>query len=433
MADDKKTAILIIHGVGHYPRFQAIQYFASGFLEAYKSKDPNVKKQHQLKKRAKRVQHCFTLHSAKNNETIDIYEYFWDVHMVHKVLLNEGWDLLVKASKNAKKYYDENKLTPEAVAKLTDMEKLSLDKSPYFRKKKFKNAGKYEFVRNGYLRLVGGATVWIIKIVPYIKPVISGLEYLSELNIPVFSPAYKAVSTGVKWLLKTFQNKIEEYFLGDVVRYLDMDPRSMYYQTRQTIINGAVDELCSLIEPDEEYEQVIVAGHSLGSVIAYDTLNRIVLQSSAGMISNVNTEKIKGLITFGSPLDKIAFFFREYVDDTKQIQRKMIEDTHSFRAVSLLDTDPGIQNPNPFYVLPNLIWLNFYHLNDLVSGKLDLYDLSAVPGQKAGTVDKEGNLNGNIRIEKDVKKSKAHGCYWGAKHDSGTGEMQETIIKEFFS
>ena len=46
-------------------------------------------------------------------------------------------------------------------------------------------------------------------------------------------------------------------FVGDVVRYLDLDPRSERFEIRRRIINGAVQELKVLLS-DSEYDKIII-------------------------------------------------------------------------------------------------------------------------------------------------------------------------------
>jgi len=436
-----KTAILVIHGVGPHARYQACDEFAQGFLDEFKKKHKGVKLQHSLKPRDKRVQSCISMYTPDRKVCVDCYEYFWDTLMVHKTLPSESWDLLVKASRNAKAYYGNVLKDTVAVAKMTDLGQLT--ESPLFRKRKRitnlwrrirgkKAESEVEFRPDGYLRLIGGATIWIVKIVPYIPWIIRALEWLSSIQVPVITPVYGVLSRIFKALAGSFQNQLEKAFMGDLVRYLDMDPRSKHYETRQKIINGAVDELCALM--DDDYDQIIIAGHSLGSVIAYDALNRVILQINAGKIDKNKADKVTGLVTFGSPLDKIAFFFREYIATEKQIQRKIVADMHTFRTRSLLETTAGIESPDPFYVFPEVRWLNFWHPNDFISGELDLYDLSEVPPKHVFTERKDGTKDGNIRIGDDkIKVTSAHGCYWGARQGKGTSKMQEAIITEFFS
>ncbi len=450
-----KTAFLVIHGVGPHSSFQTCDVFARGFVDAFKKqRKKDVELRHLLKKREDLVQSCISLTEKSGKGCIDFYEYYWDIHMVHKVLPKEAWDLLVKASKNAKKHYDgifeESK---ERVAKVVDMDKLL--QSPFFRKRR-KEKDKVEFRPEGYLRLIGGVTICIVKIIPYIPWVITALEWLSKTNILIVSQVYGVLSTAFKALSGLFQNQLEKHFAGDLVRYLDLDPRSKHYDTRQKIINGVVDELCALME--DEYERVILVGHSLGSVIAYDAINRLIVRMNAEDIQGDKARKTKdlskklvGLVTLGSPLDKIAFFFREYVSEEKKMQRKILANRHTFRTCSLLRPEDGIDDPESFNQLPDVVWLNFWHIKDYISGRLDLYDLTKVPPKNVGTVKEDGTRDGNICIlEEETSFMKAHSCYWGApkeedsepKRENNSGKkkdkdkvvtkMQEDIIKEFF-
>jgi hypothetical protein len=100
-------------------------------------------------------------------------------------------------------------------------------------------------------------------------------------------------------------------------------------------------------------------GHSLGSVIAYDTLNRCI---NAGLANGNawNAERVKLLLTFGSPLNKLAFIFRGQVKDNPIRERlaaakqPLLEETHAFRPVR---------------------WVNVWSPYDIISGSLDLFDV----------------------------------------------------------
>ncbi len=89
----------------------------------------------------------------------------------------------------------------------------------------------------------------------------------------------------------------------------------------------------------KEYEAVVIAGHSLGGVIAYDAINRLHTYPLQDNDTQKWTEALCGLITFGSPLDKIAFYFREQVAKEAHIRRHMINNLHSFKKPALVDPE----------------------------------------------------------------------------------------------
>ncbi len=95
---------------------------------------------------------------------------------------------------------------------------------------------------------------------------------------------------------------------------------------------------------------------------------------------NVNTInkdlsiKINGLVTFGSPLDKIAFFFREHTPKKQYIRRQILAHFHGFKSkdLNLQKNEVKVENPiKPF--LDHVRWVNFWDKKDPVSGQLDFY------------------------------------------------------------
>src|SRR6185295_15762857 len=63
-----------------------------------------------------------------------------------------------------------------------------------------------------------------------------------------------------------------------------------------------------------DYSRVVMVGHSLGSLLAYDTLNALINFEQTGPFKPV-LARTPALITFGSPLDKTAFIFRMQRED----------------------------------------------------------------------------------------------------------------------
>jgi len=110
------------------------------------------------------------------------------------------------------------------------------------------------------------------------------------------------------------------------------------------------------------YDRVIVLGHSLGSVIAYDALNRLILEDGAAapdqILDVVNRTPL--FLTFGSPLNKTAFIFGAQGHGTTEARESL--------AASV---QPLIQD---YKYRPDQ-WINIYSPWDIISGYLDLYDL----------------------------------------------------------
>src|SRR5262249_15094420 len=116
------------------------------------------------------------------------------------------------------------------------------------------------------------------------------------------------------------------------------------------------------------YDKVAVVGHSLGSVVAYDTLNAL-LNAEQLSITNLDIARRTCLFeTFGSPLDKIAFFFT-------------VQGSSAFHSSDQLaeTVQPLISTYQDFRSFPSI---NISSFNDIISGKIELYDLP-LEGQPA--------------------------------------------------
>ncbi|MGQ0678765.1 MAG: hypothetical protein ACT4OM_03745 [Actinomycetota bacterium] len=164
-----------------------------------------------------------------------------------------------------------------------------------------------------------------------------------------------------------FIRKILVQFVGDVAIYVTPYTLDQYYELREDIRKAVLktaraiysargDDGCPL------YDRVVIVGHSLGSVVSYDTLNDLISEGQLDPTLKV-VERTSLLLTFGSPLDKIAFLFG--------IQSSMREPRETLSA----SRQPMIQS----YGYRPKEWVNIYSPWDLISGSLDLYDDKSTP------------------------------------------------------
>ncbi len=178
-------------------------------------------------------------------------------------------------------------------------------------------------------------------------------------------------------------------FVGDIALYVTADERSSFFRTRAEILEGATRRLRALLQ-DDGYSVVYVAGHSLGSVIAYDSINRLARElrattvaasaapAAAAALSPAEFNKLYGLLTFGSPLDKVYYFFRTVVAPEEAIRAQLLASLHGFHQRAS-GRDYGrfrfaqYEIPEPAHFQ----WLNVYGRADLVSGRLDFYNVSS--------------------------------------------------------
>ena len=172
-------------------------------------------------------------------------------------------------------------------------------------------------------------------------------------------------------------------YVADVAVYTNMDAKSKNFAARNAILDGSTAALKMLLACGE-YDRVILAGHSLGSVIAYDTINEILAQYNAGpnpaqddrpelALTLAQLESLKGLVTFGCPLDKIYYFFREHVKRDQAIRAQILSMLHSFRKKRSGRDYGEFEFNYKFGQLDELTWLNAWARMDFVSGNLQFY------------------------------------------------------------
>jgi len=181
----------------------------------------------------------------------------------------------------------------------------------------------------------------------------------------------------IGWYLLVAEIFFVRYFLieyaGDVAAYISPYKDSKFEDIRNKIQAVGLNVAKVIygfdnITPVPDYERVIIAGHSLGSVLAYDTLNAIInldLTSANPGSRNVVARTTK-LITFGSPLDKTAFLFRNQSNHVKDPLREQMASS----IQPLILDYPSFRRPN--------LWTNLWSPLDVISGSLQYYDLPAM-------------------------------------------------------
>lgn len=154
-------------------------------------------------------------------------------------------------------------------------------------------------------------------------------------------------------------------YVGDVTAYVTSNKVDRFDELRTKIKAIAKESLSAVYsaKPRDrkqfEYEKVSIVGHSLGSVIAYDTLNRLIADDKLAHNPARVVDRTGVLMTFGSPLDKTAFFFSVMGKNTSHIREQLAA------VVQPLIEDRECRDKIP--------WVNVYSRNDIISGSLDFY------------------------------------------------------------
>jgi len=183
-------------------------------------------------------------------------------------------------------------------------------------------------------------------------------------------------------------------YVGDVAAYVSPSKLDRFSEIREKIKGRANGIAVAIFSAEAiggggfEYGQVALVGHSLGSVISYDTLNRQVKDDElAGNPRNI-LGRTSLLLTFGSPLDKTAFIFALHGRESTQTRDALVT------AVQPLLQDYRYR-PFP--------WVNIWSPNDVISGTLDYFD--ATPPDPNHRVRNETDPEATIPLV-------AHTEYW---------------------
>jgi hypothetical protein len=167
-------------------------------------------------------------------------------------------------------------------------------------------------------------------------------------------------------------------YVGDVAAYVQPHKLGKFGALRAAIkaeARGIAEVVYNMKKPNGEpkYDRIAIVGHSLGSVVAYDLLNEMLVRDIADGEPRKVCERTPLFLTFGSPLDKIAFLFKGQGSRTGTTR----ENLAAARQPLILD----------YAYRKRLSWINIYSKKDIISGSLDFFD------------DPEDAANAHLRIE----------------------------------
>lgn len=276
----------------------------------------------------------------------------------------------------------------------------------------WKRAGK-ALARHRALTILASLAVAIfitLFSVPGLKPSLAGITDL--LTLPKFLNWPHIILYAFIALFAYVGQKVLTSAIGCLAVYLGADDLSKNFAARSQILHECTTMLINLLAsrdetgtPNEEwiYDQVLVAAHSLGSVIAYDSLSQLIVRSLAKdpSLTGVPLVKIKGLLTFGCPLNKVVYFFRARTNLRTNVLSQILYTLHSFRLRTPLpaEANPAIAVPHPFPekipFSPNFLWYNAYSPFDIISGRMQFYKADL-----------------DVPVERGITPWTAHLSYW---------------------
>lgn len=336
-----RTAFIVIHGIGEQNPFETLDGFGRGMTKLFDQQGIKYKLAHKLKQHKEGGwTESFLRISPKTGtkSAIDLHEVYWAYLTENKIKPGEMLQWLETTLAGTRTFFAENQQLIEEYEQADQIERLkSLSRA---------------------MRIASFAYPLVKVLLPMCRLFGSSLYQMLE----------KALSEKLNYYLTGY--------LGDVAIYTATDRKSKFFNLRQQILRDSLDMIKSVLN-DPKVERVVLCGHSLGSVVAYDSLNRLQIEASLPDAEDLNLEKLQGLVTFGSPLDKIAFFFRQHAGKDQCLRGKILSQLHSFRSKPLDLKAAACELDDPVKpVLKDLPWVNYWDRQDPVSGRLNLYEIA---------------------------------------------------------
>ncbi|MDT7604241.1 MAG: hypothetical protein QOF61_2238, partial [Acidobacteriota bacterium] len=189
----------------------------------------------------------------------------------------------------------------------------------------------------------------------------AGFVNLDEM----LTPSWKNVSAILVLLagLSGVTKFLRDY-LGDVQTWTTYEETNEKFEKRKSVLKMSTDLLRFILE-DDECDRMVVVAHSLGTTIAHDALLQLgrynrARKDQAPLFRPIPLDKLDLLITFGSPVDKVHYFFESYAGRY-----------HRYNRVS--ETLRGDIGEIPFAKnrQRNMHWINFWDQGDIISSSLE--------------------------------------------------------------
>jgi len=391
-----KTAFLVVHGVGQHEKYEALSYFAAGLMRSIQLDAPPERILVPFKDC---IESALSLKSQGHR--VDILEYYYQPSLLGVVKKSEVTGFIF--------------LTLERIRKLSRQ----LD----FRS----NREDRTHGDNPKQKADNDLSAWYF-VLTHPKSIPSFLLLgLARGLYRLWSWMPNLLQRPFEWLGSVvIQNDVLEV-VGDMVAYLAINPKARLNSKRSDILCRCEQRISELLSKTGEdgYDQVVVAGHSLGSVVSYDALSWIARDVACGRFDARMCDKLSGFISFGSPLDKVAFLFWPTLESAGQgydssweklrsnVYAGMLPHFYGIRSSKALGLRTDVLQPKSS-ALDGVKWLNFYSDRDLISGSLDAYD--DVENVKIGVPDKDVDI-WNAFTD--------HSFYWESK------EMFDSIVTQF--
>jgi hypothetical protein len=155
----------------------------------------------------------------------------------------------------------------------------------------------------------------------------TGIVWIDNILATQKSDWKSAIAVAVSTASMLGVGKLISDYLGDIEAWATFDETNELHDKRLKILSRAI-EVVGHVLTDKNCGRAVITSHSLGTTIAHDSVLAIWLRNRATNPSNpikgpVPLDKIEHFITFGSPIDKIEYFFESYRSNSHRYKRVM--------------------------------------------------------------------------------------------------------------
>lgn len=165
-------------------------------------------------------------------------------------------------------------------------------------------------------------------------------------------------------------------FLGDVQIYCTQDENARFFELREKI-RTAVESVILQVMNDPQYDRIFIAAHSLGSTIAMDSLIHIHEIAEESAEFSPLWRRLRGLITFGTALEKTRFFFDVRNPSFSASYSAWRDDVYGHLFT---DSPAVLRSDNRGEDAVGIYWSNYWYFHDLVANEIASYRSTVAAG-----------------------------------------------------
>jgi pimeloyl-ACP methyl ester carboxylesterase len=240
-----------------------------------------------------------------------------------------------------------------------------------------------------FILLAAGFPYWVALVALLVLSVVSwfplfqrpevsvmAVEFFLLLSLIQLAPPVLVAFVWVLALARVFFGGARRFlaeFIGDVQVYTNRDELSTHFVAREGVL-AAAEQVFETVDR-RGYEAVVVVGHSLGSVVALDALERLDARDS-DILSRVDA-----IVTFGTALEKVKYFFSRESDSYSAMAVRRLKERE--RAIAeaggIEDIRQSVAVAQSLQTLERAVdlaggkrraWVNLWYANDVVANPI---------------------------------------------------------------